>query len=148
MCESACVLAPSEQDTGADIWEISAGISLCPTLYTQTEVEAGMRKAMMGSINDDWPPGRDWESSPDYTETETNGWSRATTATPPPPLLPLGLSHRPFISRAVDAGFTVRWHLLLYSSARPRHRSGCGVLTATGCLSLTNTKWGAKNSRR
>lgn len=57
MCVCACeyvgVCAPSKQDTGADIWEINAGISLCPTLYTQAEVEAGMRKAMMGSINDD-----------------------------------------------------------------------------------------------
>lgn len=51
--EYVCVHAPSKQDAGADIWEINAGISLCPTLYTQAEVEAGMRKAMMGSINDD-----------------------------------------------------------------------------------------------
>lgn len=103
--EYVCVRTLSKQDIGADISEINAGISLCPTLHTRSDSPpplqerrqknrggAGMRKATMGSINDDWPPGRDWESSPDYTQTETNGRSITSTATPPLLLPSLGLS--------------------------------------------------------
>lgn len=63
--EHVCVRTLSKQDIGADISEINAGISLCPTLHTRSEPPpaekkaekqrggAGMRKATMGSINDD-----------------------------------------------------------------------------------------------
>lgn len=64
--EYVCVRTLSKQDIGADISEINAGISLCPTLHTRSDPPtpqekrqkkigggAGMRKATMGSINDD-----------------------------------------------------------------------------------------------
>lgn len=79
VCLCVCVCSLSRQDIGADICEINTSISLCLTLYIQRpslpwppppclgrrRKEARERKGAIGSVNDNWPLGLDWELSSD-----------------------------------------------------------------------------------
>ena len=57
VCGYVCVRTLSRQDIGADIWEINTRISLCLTLYTQSDSpllrkEKKGGEGEKGSVND------------------------------------------------------------------------------------------------